>query len=526
MKYKSTIKPILNLFFFIGLLFGGISIASAQNPLTNKQIDSLVSKTMETFNVPGVAVAVIKDGEMVHLEGYGVRSAEKGGKVDENTLFGVASNTKAFTSAAIAKLVDQGKITWDTKVTEIIPEFQLASPYLTNEITVRDLLSHRTGLGLGAGDLMVFPANNTLTEDELIHNLRYLEPVSSLRSEFHYNNLMFLVAGEIVERVSGMPYEKFIKENFMNPLEMDRTVVNYKNSKDHSNEITGHVPVDGKLLPVGLSFTDPANSAAGIWSSAADMSKWVEAQLHHGKYGENLSDSLFSKKAQHEMWQMQTIIPRGGKGPYNTHFSGYGLGWFVSDVNGYKEVTHSGGLLGIVTKVLMIPELNLGIIVLTNQQSGAAFSAIANSIKDGYLGVEPRDWNSLYQNAMAKREEDAQKVVDAAWQTMRENKTVASLDNYTGTFNDPWFGNISIFKKNGKLYFRAENAKGLTGELFYYKGNTFIIKWDDRSLLADAFISFNLNKDGKAKSATVEAVSPMTDFSFDFQDLEFTRNEK
>lgn len=503
---------------------GGSSILSAQNPLTDKQIDSLVQKSMETFNVPGIAVAVIKDGEVVHSEGYGVRSADEGGKVDANTLFGIASNTKAFTSAAIGKLIDEGKLTWDTKVAEIIPEFELYSPYLTYEVTVRDILSHRTGLGLGAGDLMVFPANNTWTEEELIHNLRYLKPVSPLRTAFHYNNLMFLVAGEVVERVSKMPYEQFILENFIQPLGMKNTVVNYKKIEDHNNEITGHVPVDGKLLPVGLSFTDAANSAAGIWSSINDMSKWVQAQLNDGKYGKNLSDSLFSEKAHHEMWAIQTIIPRGGKGAYNTHFSGYGLGWFVSDVEGYKEITHSGGLLGIVTKVLMIPELDLGIVVLTNQQSGAAFSSIANSIKDGYLGIEPRDWIMQYKTYMTAKKEAAQKVVDSAWETVQQNTKKPNLDNFVGTFNDPWFGNMDIYKNGEKLYFRAEKAKGLTGELFHYKGDTFIIKWDDRSLLADAFIMFTLNKEGKANGAKIEAVSPMTDFSFDFQDLDFIPN--
>lgn len=496
---------------------------SAQNPLSKKQIDSLVKKTMETFHVPGMAVAVIKDAKIVHSEGYGIRSLEESGNVDENTLFGIASNTKAFTSAAIGKLIDEGKLTWDTKVSEIIPEFKLYTPYLTAEVTVRDILSHQTGLGLGAGDLMVFPAKNTLTENELIHNLRYLKPVSSLRTKFHYNNLMFLVAGEVVERVSGMPYEKYITENFIRPLGMDRTAANYHLLKDHSNEITGYAPVKGELLPVDLSFTDAANSAAGIWSSVHDMSKWVLAQLHHGKYGKNLSDSLFSEKVHEEMWSPQTILDRSGKGAYNTHFSSYGLGWFLSDVNGHKQVTHSGGLLGIVTKVVMIPELDLGIIVLTNQQSGAAFNAVANTIQDGYLGVESRDWISKYEESVTKREEKAQKVVDEVWETTKTNEKPSQLERYTGTFNDPWFGNINIAKKGEKLYFEAEKAKGLQGELFYYKGNTFVVKWDDRTLKADAFILFSLDKEGKATGAKIEAAWPLTDFSFDFQDLDFKR---
>lgn len=516
-------KPILSLFFLAYLFFATSLSLRAQEPLSNKQIDRVVKKAMKTFNVPGIAVAVIKDGEVVLSKGYGVRSEKNGGEVNENTLFGIASNTKAFTAAAIGKLVDMGKLTYDTRVSTIIPELQFYNPYMTSEVTVMDLLSHRTGLGLGAGDLMVFPASNSLTEAELIHNMRYLKPVSRFRTDYHYNNLMFVMAGEVIERVSGVPYEEFIMDNFVKPLEMERTVMNYKKIKDHSNEITGHVPVDGELLPVGLSFTEEANSAAGMWSSVHDMSKWVLAQLQHGKYGENLTDSLFSEKVHEEMWSPQTIIDRSGKGFYNTHFSSYGTGWGLSDVNGYKQVTHSGGLLGIVTKVLMIPELDLGIIVLTNQQSGAAFGAITHSIKDGYLGLAPTDWIKKYHERGIKRVAKAQKVVDAAWKVVENNKTSDNLNVYIGTYNDPWFGNISISKKGDQLYFEAENAHGLKGKLFYYKGNTFIVKWEDRTLKADAFVIFSLDKEGKANGVKMQAVSPMTDFSFDFQDLNFDR---
>ena len=192
---------LLSTTFLIAFLLLGIS-GTAQQGLSSNQIDSLVQKTMNTFNVPGIAVAVLKDGEVVHMEGYGTRSLEEGEDVDENTLFGVASNTKAMTAAALAQLIDEDKMEWDTKVTEIIPEFKLYDPYVTSEFTVRDLLTHRSGLGLGAGDLMVFPASNVTDIDLLIYNLRYLKPVSSFRSQYDYDNRLYIVAGEVVERVS------------------------------------------------------------------------------------------------------------------------------------------------------------------------------------------------------------------------------------------------------------------------------------------------------------------------------------
>ncbi|HET8854935.1 MAG TPA: serine hydrolase domain-containing protein, partial [Salinimicrobium sp.] len=217
----------LSLFFILNATF-----SAGSQILSDAEVDSLVQKTMETFNVPGIALAIVKDGEVIHSEGYGTRSLEEGGEVNENTLFGVASNTKAFTTASLAKLIDQGKLTWDTKVREIIPSFTLYNPYVSSEFTIRDLLTHRSGLGLGAGDLMVFPASNTTKTDELIHNLRYLKPVSGFRSQYDYDNLLYIVAGEVVERVSGMPYEQFVVENFIEPLGMERTVMNFKKIED------------------------------------------------------------------------------------------------------------------------------------------------------------------------------------------------------------------------------------------------------------------------------------------------------
>ena len=513
------------LIFFLFLSF---SFKISAQGLSDKQLDSLVEKTMKTFNVPGIAVAVLKDGTVVHMKGYGTRSLKKGGNVNEKTLFGVASNTKAFTSAALGKLVDEGKLEWDTKVTEIIPEFKLYDPYVTSEFTVRDLLTHRSGLGLGAGDMMVFPSSNITTKDELIYNLRYLKPVSSFRSKFDYDNLLYIVAGEVVERISGTEYETFIKENFFEPLGMNRTAMSWHRIQDYSNVIDGHAPVNGELVPVGLSFTKSANAAAGIYSSVEDMSKWVQALLNTGQYGKKLEHKLFNKSVLDEMWSPQTIVP-GGKGAYNTHFRAYGLGWFLSDVNGYLEVTHTGGLLGIVSQVKMIPELDLGIIVLTNQQSGAAFNSISNTILDTYFGIEGKNRIEQYNEARLKREKKADSVVAVVNKNLesvkQDKKAQPELSSFTGTYEDPWFGKVSISEENGKLHFKAANIADFEGTMSFYKGSSFVVNWNDRSLNADAFVIFSLNKEGKADGFLMEPVSPLTDFSFDFQDLDFAKVE-
>lgn len=484
---------------------------------------------MKTFDVPGMAVAVLKDGKVYHKNTYGVRSIKTGAKVDENTLFGVASNTKAFTTAALGQLVDKGKLKWDTKVTDLIPEFKLYDAYVTNEFTVRDLITHRSGLGLGAGDLMVFPASNITTKEEMIHNLRYLKPVSSFRSKYDYDNLLYIVAGEIVARVSGMNYDNYISENFFKPLGMNRSKLSIPEIEADKNRIDGHAPVNGKLEITVGTFTQIATPAAGIYTSIDDISKWVQAQLDNGKYGEKLQDSLFSEKVHREMWTPQTIV-RSGSGPYNTHFSAYGLGWFLSDVNGYFQATHTGGLLGIVSQITIIPELDLGIIVLTNQQSGAAFSAITNSIKDAYFGIKGQDRIGDYNErrlAGERKEDSINNAVDNAIKAQLKSKTIKpQAEDYVGLYKDPWFGKVNISDNNGVMRFKAEKVSDLTGIMTFYKGTTYVVRWNDPSLKADAFVTFNLNTEGKADGFTMSPISPLTDFSYDYQDLDFSRMEK
>lgn len=512
-------------YFLLGVFLFTSAKLNAQI-LTSKQIDSVAEQTLRTFNVPGVAVAVIKDGKVIHAKGYGVRSIKTNQKVDENTLFGVASNTKAFTAAALGMLVDAQKITWDTKVIDVIPEFKMYDPYVTSEFTIRDLLTHRSGLGLGAGDLMIWPDSSTVDKKQLIHNLRYLKPVSSFRTKYDYDNLMYIVAGEIVTRVSGISYEDFIETKIIKPLGMNKTAASWYRLKDKSNVIDGHAPYQGKLLPVGLSFSEIANAAGGMYSSVTDMSKWVITMMNGGKYGDDLSQKLFSPAVHRELWTPQTIISGGNP----ASFSSYGLGWFLSNVNGNFQAAHTGGLSGIVTQITILPDMKLGIIVLTNQQSGAAFNAITNSIKDGYLGIKGLNRIKTYNDARLAREKQADEIVAKVWADISATQKLATSKPdskyYLGTFNDAWFGEVTISEVNGKMHFQAKNSSKLRGDMTYYKGNTFIVKWYDRRLDADAFVNFTLDREAKADGFKMAAISPLTDFSFDFQDLDFKLIDK
>jgi CubicO group peptidase (beta-lactamase class C family) len=496
-------------------------------PITPGEIDSLVEKTMSTFNVPGIAVAIVKDGRVIHSKGYGVRSLNTMKKMDENTLFAIASNSKAFTSAALGILVDDGKLKWDDRVIDVIPEFRLYNPYVTEEFTIRDLLTHKSGMGLGAGDLMIWPDSASFTKTDIIHNLRYLKQVSGFRTKYDYDNLLYIVAGEVIERASGMRWEDFVEKRIMQPLNMKSSAAAYNRLSDNTNVIDAHVPIDGHIQVVPKGLNESADAAGGIYSNITDMSKWIIMQMNNGRYGDDLSSQLFSEEVHEEMWSPQTIIPVRGENNYNTHFMSYGLGWRLSDVMGYKQVTHTGGLLGIVTQITMIPEMKLGIIVFTNQQSGEAFTAITNTIKDKYFGLRNVDWiTRLYEQAKSE-EVEAGKITGAIWKDVAEQRIQKSskpdLALYSGTFKDAWFGEIIVALNNGKLWFKSMRSPKLRGELEYYKGNTFIVKWRDRSLDADAFATFSFDYGGKVSGMKMKAVSPLTDFSFDFQDLDFHR---
>lgn len=499
-------------------------IQANSQPLTSQQIDSVVESARQAFDVPGIAVAVIKDGKIVHSKGYGVRSLDTKQPVDENTLFGIASNTKAFTTAALGMLVDEGKLQWDDKVVKYIPEFQLYDPWVTKEFTIRDLLTHRSGMGLGAGDLMFFPDSSDFTTKDVINNLRYLKAVSGFRTKYDYDNNLYIVAGEVLARASGKSWDDFIEQRILQPLGMNHSASAYDRLKDKTNVIDAHAPVNDKVQVITRHNGKADHAAGSIYSSIADLSKWVLLHLNQGKFGDK---RLFSTRVLEERWSPQTIIQVRAPGYYNTHFSAYGLGFGLSDVKGYKQINHTGGLEGMVTQITMIPELNLGIIVLTNQQEGGAFSAIANRIKDGYLGLPVRDWVSLNASNRKQSLESAKKITDSIWNDIASVQKLKSaspvLTPFLGMYHDQWLGDVSISEKNGKYWFVSKRSPKLTGELIPYKENVFIVKWNDRSMDADAFANFSIDPKSKSVNMTMKAISPLTDFSYDFQDLDFKK---
>lgn len=510
------------------LLFNAFALLAttfALGQISETELDRLVEKTLTTFNVPGIAVAIVKDGKIVISKGYGVSNIKTRQKVDGNTLFGIASNSKSFTAAALAILVDEGKINWDDKVVQYLPEFRMYNDYVTNEFTIRDLLTHRSGLGLGAGDLMIWPDGHNFTARDIVKNIHYLKPVSGFRTKYDYDNLLYVIAGEVIEKVSGTSWCDFVEAKLMKPIGMTNSAASWSRLKDTSNTIVPHVPTDGQLEIIPRYENHIFDAAAGLYASTNELSQWLIVQMNKGKYGEN--QQLFSARQHKEMWTPQTILPGNAGAPYKSSFKAYGLGWQLTDVNSHLQVSHTGGLDGIVTQTIMIPDIQLGIIVLTNQQSGSAFNAISNTIKDSYLGLPYFDHVANLSREKQSREDNADKITDEVWATVAKNakdKTLKTdLKKYAGTYHDNWFGDVIITEKKGKLYLSSVRSPRLTGEVFYYKDQNFAVKWNIRSFHADAHLFFTLGADGKPDRLKMKAISPLTDFSYDFHDLDFIK---
>ncbi|WP_314244049.1 serine hydrolase [Empedobacter tilapiae] len=508
------------------ILLSTITLASftafGQN-ISNQAIDQVTENAMKTFDVPGMSVAVIKDGTIVHSKGYGVKSLKTGEKVQSNTNFGIASNSKAFTAAALAILVDEGKIKWDDKVITHIPEFKMYNDYVTKEFTIRDLLTHRSGLGLGAGDLMVWPDGHNFTPKDIISNIQFLKPVSDFRVKYDYDNLLYIIAGVVTERVSGQSWTDFVTKRLLEPIGMTKTAANWHLVKDKKNTIDPHVPIDGKLQVIDRYTNTIFDAAAGIYSNVDDIAKWLQFNLDKGKVN---GKQIISEKQMNEMITPQTLQPNPTTPPYNSLFKAYGLGWQLQDMNGKLEVSHTGGLEGIVTQTMFYPQEKLGIVILTNQQSGAAFRAISNTIKDFYLKNPSTDWVKTYDELMKKNVEESDIITDEVWKTVEANQKNKAIKfdskSIIGTYKDNWFGNVVIYEKKGKIVFESKRSPQLTGEISFYKDNTFAVKWYNRYFHADAFVYAEM-KDGKMTGFKMKAISPLTDFSYDFQDLDFTR---
>ena len=505
-------------------------------PLPPEQLQDFaayVDGARKTFDVPGIAVAIVKDGRVVLEQGFGLREMGKPAQVDAHTLFAIASNTKAFTAASLQQLAQAGKLRMDDRVIDHLPWFRMSDPYVTHEMRIRDLLAHRSGLSLGAGDLLYWPPTSYTTK-EVVERLRHVPIKNGFRSGYAYDNILFAVATLVIEQASGQTYADYVREHIFQPVGMDESLIDSTYLKPGMDVAMGHAKFDFKDLkpvPPMAWVNDPG--AGGIYASVHDLAKWMNVQLAGGVLPQLGADGkparLFSADSQQQMWSVLTpITVRKSAIPelaaLTPNFSGYGEAWFLSDYQGKKLVWHTGGWPGMVSRLTLVPELHLGVVVLTNQESGAAFNAVTWRVLDAYLNpTHKTDWVAAYSKAVKKSEAKADDSFATHEQRRDKNsKPSLPLASYAGTYSDPWYGNVVVKQERGALRMRFSKTAQLIGTMTPWQHDTFIVRWDDRGLNADAFVTYALDADGAIRDMRIEPVSPLTDFSFDFQDLRLT----
>ena len=483
--------------------------------------DAEVASAMRQFEVPGLAIAVVKDGRVVFAKGYGVRRLGDPAPVDVNTLFQIASNTKAFTSASLAMLVDEGKLHWDDPVVKYLPWFQLSDPFVTRELTVRDLLTHRSGLGLGAGDLLWY--HSDYSRDEILRRIRYAKVATSFRSAYAYDNVLYIAAGEIIPAITGTPWDAFVRERIFTPLGMTAARTSVSAFAPGTNFAMPHGRIEGRVQVVPRDTADVTGPAGGIVANVTDLAKWMVAQLDSGRIGDGPA-RLFSAARTRDLWSGVTILPIGEAAPgmavLQPNFNEYGLGWFLRDYRGRKIVTHTGGLAGMTSRTLLVPSERLGIVLLTNAESNI-ITALPWRVLDAMLGAPRTDWASLISAAEAKDRADAADVERKALAARnRDSRPALPLASYAGRFTDQMYGDATITMENGKLVLRFLPAKAFIGDLEHWQYDTFVAHWRTPGL-PDAYVTLALTPQGTIESVKMAAVSPLADFSFDYQDLLF-----
>ncbi len=484
-------KHFLLLLFFLSIQF---SLAQS-NRL--KQLDDYINEAMKDWEMPGFAVSIVKDDSVIFAKGYGLREYGKEEKVDANTLFVIASCSKAFTTAALAILVDRGKIKWDDRVIDYLPDFQMYDPWVTNEFTIRDLVTHRSGLATFSGDFLWLGSN--YDRKEVIRRARYLKPVSSFRSKYGYQNIMFITAAEIIETVTDTSWGDFIKNHFLNPLKMTNTNTSYKELATTENKAKAHYRKNGEIKVYTDIQKDNAGGALGINSSVNDLAQWIRLQLNRGKID---SVVIFSEEQSKEMWSNQTAL-----GEMN-----YGLGWFIRYRNGKKMLYHGGGMPGMISTVVLIPEENFGFAILSNMETGMV-SAIRDYIIDLFTGIEPKDYNKIM---LDKWKERLQKFEDELKrrEEVRVKNTSPSLplEKYCGKYEDKMYGEAEVSLKDGKLFLQFIPTPTFRGVLNHYHYDTFFIDWEDE-FLTRGCVKFDMDFEGNVKQFSLE-VPNSPDFIF------------
>ena len=491
-------------FAFVAIAFLAIGL-QAQQKQDYKQLNNYIEKYVDEYSMPGFAVGIIKNNEIVFMETYGIKNVDTGKKVDENTLFGIASCSKAFTSACISILVERGDLNWADKVVDHLPGFNLYDPYLTAELTVEDLLAHRSGYETFDGDLIWYGTQRTTAE--VIERFKYRKNPYSIREKFGYSNLMFITAGELIESVTGKSWSEFVTENILRPIEMESSTTTNEGFENNENAAWPHL--DGKAMEF-INY-DNIGAAGAINSSITEMMNWVQLVLNKGEFGNN---AIYSRENYYKMTAQHTVLGAGkGETIDGTHFSGYGLGWFLKDYQGRKIINHGGGLPGFHSKVVVVPEDSLAYVILANQLS-ALIPAIDKTILNFYLKPsDTTDWAAKYLVYEKGQKEQLEKTwAKLKEERIKDTKPSVSDSAFTGVYEDKMYGKAKIEIEGGDLKITLQpTAKLFNSKMQHWHYNTFKIKFAD-PFLPPGFVTFNFNEEGNVIGFRIKMDAP--DFHF------------
>ena len=471
-------------------------------------LDAYVIGAITQWKVPGLAIAIVRNDSVIYTKGYGVQDVTKRTPVDERTIFAIGSSSKAFTAASIAMLVDEKKVELDALASKYLPGFQLADPYASSQLTVRDLLSHRSGLA--RGELAWYGSG--FDRDEIVRRVRFLQPSWSFRSQFGYQNIMYIAAGQIVARVSGMSWDDFVQQRLFTPLGMAASSTTMRGLAQRTNVATPHAEVDSVVRTVAWRNIDNAGPAGSINSNVVEMSQWARLQLNNGTVG---GKRLISNRLVEEMHTPQTLIRNDSAAKaFNpeTHFTSYGLGWFLEDYRGREVVHHGGNVDGFTALVAMMPEEKFGLVILTNMNGTGLPSALMRKLFDLQLKAPARDWSGDAYKRLEQsraRAAEAQKRAGAP-QKVTGGKPSLPLSEYTGTFVDSLHGEMVVTEVDGAL--QLAFGPNWRGPLEYWNGDNFRVRFDT-PVLPPFFVQFHVTPASKVNELVADLVGAPTTFT-------------
>ena len=499
---------------------------------TGDQIDRIVGGFMQAFDCPGLAVTLVRPGQPVLARGYGVRRLGRPERVDADTQFFIASNSKAFLAAGIAMLVEAGTLGWDEPVIRYLPEFATSDATVTRLMTVRDLLCHRSGLPLGAGDLMQFPLSDHSRAD-IVRGLRYLPFERGFRTGYAYDNILYIVAGVLIERVTGLSFETFMTRMLLRPLgfRMDMAAVMANpNSLAGTNVVARHARLGppargiGALREVMPDESTAGSPAGGVLASATEIAGWLRTQLARGVTP--AGRRLWSAANAAEMWTPQ-VVTRADAGPSaddpaRAVVQTYALGWFVADYRGHRLVSHSGGLTGQITQTALLPEQGIGVAVFTNVEDRWS-QQLRNALIDFALGVPTFDWLAAAKRIAADNDRKVRAEAGNGDFAASAGGPSLPLAAYAGRYRDPWYGDIVVRSDGGRLRIDFTRTSVFKSVLEAFGPDTFRTRFAPGAG-EDAVVRFVV-EDGRATRLALKALSPLADFSYDFQHLHPVRVE-